>query len=601
MKRLLAATLMLSLFFGATAPGQNLGGGINNVGNISGNITPTSTPPGSPAFGATWLSSNLAYMRTDPRPLAHVAVVRPSVNAQEPVVWLANNLYNMMFTSSGLEYTSCPVTSDPLASFNAVASINSATFTVTAVNSGTIQPGMIIDAGNNGTSILPYGTNGTTGTGGIGTYQLSVGIGTSSSQNRSGSFWSQPVTVIGNGQGGVNDAAAHSNIYIEGSTLYSYFVDTNTNAVDVATASITTPTVWTYQNQIVSGSGIGSGTTNGNPRVVKNGSIYYLFQEGLNFDTFPGEGLTDSWQEFECTSSSPLGPFTGCTELTSLRPGPNASESDMSIVQQNGIWMAYYHSQIWGRVLPSDIYVAANANIAADTWVPGNHRTALLKRTNNYEVDQTADPKLVQSPGGAWYMFYTAGDNTSGGQGFHIMAVPLLPTLMQWDGNEWVPADLGDNNAPPARNAQNIYFQENVPWLSPSGSSSAGTWNLETATVPGGYLRYNSSNAQNDSIQWDTFLPPGTYALTLNYQTGSTNAVFTIALSDGTNQNFPVAIGTLDAYSASPSTASNTLSFTIYGTETMRRRIRFLAATRNASSTGWTLADYGWTITKTDF
>jgi hypothetical protein len=54
---------------------------------------------------------------------------------------------------------------------------NNGTMTVTAIGSGTIQPGMLL-VGTNvmaGTGVESYGTGGTTGTGGTGTYKVSIG------------------------------------------------------------------------------------------------------------------------------------------------------------------------------------------------------------------------------------------------------------------------------------------------------------------------------------------------------------------------------------------------------------------------------------------
>lgn len=566
----------------------------NNAANLTG-IIPTSTPPANPSVGATWLSSNLANMTVDPSPLAHIPLLG-GITGQEPNVWYANGVYNLLYSSSSLMYSSCSGTKDPLTGFSAIGSTSGTTLTITAINSGSIQIGMIISFGGNNTTITSFGT----GNGAIGTYTISGSVGTIASSTVLGSFWSNPVTVLGGGNGGVTDALAHSSIYIEGSTLYAYFVDTVTNAVGVATAPLSTPTVWIYQNQIVAGTGIGSGTSNGNPRVVLSLGTYYLFQEGLNFDTMPGDGLTDSWQEFECTSTSPLGPFTGCSQLFSLRSGPNSSESNVCIIQQNSTWIAYYHTQPWGRSLPSQIYVATNTNIATDSWIVQNNSSPLIKLSHSYEVDQVADPKLVQSPGGPWYVFFTAGDNTSGGLGFHIMGARLLPALMQWNGTQWINATTTYNNTPPIKNSSDYFFKQNIPFLSPSGVASTGSWALEAATVPGGYLRYNSSNAVNDALQWDIFLPAGTFNLDVYYQTSAAGGINTIKLSDGTNANFPISVGTIDTYSASPSVGHSTLSFILYGTESIRRRMRFQALTKNASSSGFTLADYGWTITRTD-
>jgi hypothetical protein len=79
------------------------------------------TPPTSPAAGQVWLSSRFKDVKA-PDASAHNRVLSPGGGTegawlQEPQVWVANGLFNMLYTGGVgpeyLFYASCPETSDP--------------------------------------------------------------------------------------------------------------------------------------------------------------------------------------------------------------------------------------------------------------------------------------------------------------------------------------------------------------------------------------------------------------------------------------------------------------------------------------------------------
>jgi len=119
-----------------------------------------------------------------------------------------------------------------------------------------------------------------------------------------------------------------------------------------------------------------------------------------------------------------------------------------------------------------------------------------------------------------------------------------------------------------------------LPWN--SSVITQGTWEavLSSERVNYYYFR-NSSNAQNDQIDYKVFLAAGTYTLRIVTATSAAYAIITI-LIDG------VSIGTIDLYSAATVNyvlkSLTEISISLAGLKTLS----FKVATRNASNTtGW--------------
>ena len=97
------------------------------------------------------------------------------------------------------------------------------------------------------------------------------------------------------------------------------------------------------------------------------------------------------------------------------------------------------------------------------------------------------------------------------------------------------------------------------------------------------FIRYNSSNAQNDELDYDVVLAAGTWTIETMHITASDNAIITVNLGSTT-------VGTYDAYSSGM--AGNVCSAItgIAVATTAKYRLRLIAATRNGSNTtGWSL------------
>lgn len=489
-------------------------------------VAPSTSAPVSPAVGDVWLSSRVIDSKIDPSPSGRVAVkVSPG---QEPSVWFANGLYNMIYTHGPqFRYGSATNPMDPA----------SWTFAGSA--------------------------------------------------------------FLGSGAGGFANGVGHSGVFIEGSTLYLYFVDTTANTVRVATAPITTPTVWTVSGTVLM-TAI-SGNPFGNLFVVKDASTYRLFVEYLKTVTMPGDGVTVPWQTGMATSSSPTTAFTlQIDAYATLRPfngvGPGGSVSGCWIAKEGETWVMFYHGGSWARSLPNDIYRATSTNLATDSWVPTDQGLPVVRRAADVEVDQVADPFVCVGPGGTAYLFWEGYDNRT--QASVLMCSPFQPTLMRWDGVRWVRV-AGTGTQASQRPVDGPWHVEGPPLH--RGLRKVGSWINEVYSGGlGNMRRYNSSAANLDSIEFDVTLSPGVWVLTWFTIRENNNGIVKIDIDDGAGGWYITNIATLDTYNAA--TLNNQVSehtFTVYGTETIRRSLRFKVDGKNASSSGYFMKDHGWYLTRT--
>jgi hypothetical protein len=465
-------------------------------------------------------------------------------DGQEASIWVANNQYNMMYTLGGyLQYRSCPYNSDPTVPTN----------------------------------------------------------------------WSNPVSCIGNTFGGESGNCAHSFVYVEGSVLYCYYTQLSTQNVRVAIASISTPTVWAGNVTVFTGP-YGGVSSNGNACVVKSNGVYYMMLESIFADTLTGEGFTNAWQVGVLSCVTPTGTFTNVVKpLLTMKPGYHGSASCGQLFFENGQWVHVFHGTGWGRTaFPTDLFVATSPSLTTDTWTLRNGGYPVGTRKTKWEVDQVADPFIVTGPNNIQYLFYEGADNRFP---FFRMAVTALPPtwLLADAGVNPKRAGLGYTQPPPAAfdYAAGPWLITNEPWTSPQGhpGTATGTWAIDATLtgVPGGCRRYNSSNASTDTIQWEVQLSPGQWQFDLYYQKSPAGGIGRI-LMDSSNNSVSVNLtvdgspSTVDTYAASVINYNKaSFTFNVYGFEPMRRRLVFWVNSKNASSSGFTLADHGWCFTRMDF
>ena len=463
-------------------------------------------------------------------------------DGQEATLWIANGKYNMLFTLGGyLQLRTCPYTADPTVAAN----------------------------------------------------------------------WTAPASCIGNGNGGEAGNCAHSFVYVEGSTLYCYYTQLSSQNIRVATATTAAPTVWTGNATVYSGA-YGGNVSNGNACVVKSGGVYYMLLEAIFADTLTGEGYTNAWQVGMLSCATPTGTFTNVIKpLLTMKPGYHGSASCGQLFYENGQWVHLYHGTGWGRTaFPTDLFVATSPSLTTDTWTVQNGGYPIATRKTRWEVDQIADPFVIEGPNGIKYLFYEGADNRAGT--FRMAVTTLLPVWMQTDGAYPKRAAVGYTQPPPQAfdYAAGPWTISNQPWTSPQGhpGTATGTWAIDAtvANVPGNCRRYNSSAALNDLIQWEVLLSPGQWQLEVWYQKGPTGGIARL-LGDNSagvgaiNFTTDGTPSTIDTYAASVANYQKaTFTFNVYGFEPIRRRFTIQVTGKNASSTGYVFADFGWTFTRLD-
>ena len=435
--------------------------------------------------------------------------------------------------------------------------------------------------------------------------------------------WSAPVAIIGQGVGGYAGTPQHSWVLVDGQNLYCYFCDVNNQYGWCASANINAPTVWTTlgtQTSLLPG----LHTNNGNFCVVKYNGLYYMWLDCV--ENVLGYQV---YQIALCTCTSPTGPFnviinplTSLAFPTSGQPTGGAVPGGPFVQYEaaTGYFVYYGHGGSWGAgYYPNNMYrlYCTPANLGTDNWIPLDGGYPFMVCAGAYEIDQIADPFLIQGPTGTQYLFYEGGNNRNGL--FQLSVVALVPKLMQKSGPNWIPAEAGfDPNPVFISPYLNWNFSFNAAAF-PLGTGAysapinVGTWVLDT-TAANDYLfnalSYNSSAAQNDFIGFDCQPAPGYWTMELVVHTGPNQGIITVGFNGGSGQTPPggmiydLPIGptnVIDCYS--PTDVYNVrfsiTNIQIGGITTARRRIILQVATKNASSGGYGLGWHSITMFRT--
>ncbi|HZL38021.1 MAG TPA: hypothetical protein VFC78_22085, partial [Tepidisphaeraceae bacterium] len=307
-----------------------------------------------------------------------------------------------------------------------------------------------------------------------------------------------------------------------------------------------------------------------------------------------GGGTIFTWAVGMLTCATPTGTFAQqISHLETLRVKGYSSVSGPDMHFENGVWVMYYHAEEWANSAPDNIYRAISTTLAADAWTPLANSSPVIRRAHAYEAGLAADASVAQGPGGSWFAAWSSLNNrTSRGS---IMLSPMLPSLRQWDGEEWQPAQR-QNPSPIVTPEHALWRIENhMPWA--GVESYSGGWTLDDN--PGGWGPRYYSSGQGNYIAYDVILAPGTWRLEIFTQTGPVQADLTVDVDNGDSfWNLPT-LGVLSCYAASTTAAVmvGPLTFTLAGSETVRRILRFSALTRNAANTtGWWTQLQGWVL-----
>ncbi len=432
--------------------------------------------------------------------------------------------------------------------------------------------------------------------------------------------WSAGTVVLGGGVGGEASTAEHSWVLVYNNTLYLYYVDSTQENLYCATASISTPQTFTKQAQkILAGSSIPGNTSTviGDISVFESGGTFYLFA-----DYSPA---IYGYSIALCTSPSPVAAFTvQIAPLTSLRQTiPVSGVTHDNEYSSSGSWVGldfdgvtvvmYYHCTAYGvQTIPTDIYRATIplSEIMTDNWTQTDLGLPILSRTANNETQQVADPFVYCPSTGGIYLFYEASNNYAN-SGNLLYVVQLKPGQLQWDGYKWVRSDIRSDYIRPLCEYAAFINQSMVAALQPAGAPVApaviGTWVLDY-TVANAYVygavSYNSSAAQNDQIQFDVWVYPGLYRLYLVGTTGPAQGIITIMLdSEFTGAGFiGQSWNTIDTYSSSLTynVALGGAEVQVNGYGPFHARMAWKMATKNASSSGYSLAWNSWLLVKVE-
>lgn len=253
--------------------------------------------------------------------------------------------------------------------------------------------------------------------------------------------------VIGGGAASFANNAYHGTIYIEGGTLYFYFVDATANTtINVATSTMANPTVWTTSglgNPVVST--FFNTSSFGSPRVFKLApSSYVMFLEAA-YDSA-------AFQMTMLTATNPLGPWTVLNyPMYTLWPNPQVNQgatnggiygtvSGAQVFQEGNTFIMYYHGGAdnpYGAY-PTFVYRAYTTDPALMNWTVDLVNQPFIRQVKVDETEQIANVAMVQDPGQGWWAFYGSNNN----EGFtvgNINVMRLQQTLKQWDGVQWSP------------------------------------------------------------------------------------------------------------------------------------------------------------------
>jgi len=154
---------------------------------------------------------------------------------------------------------------------------------------------------------------------------------------------------------------------------------------------------------------------------------------------------------------------------------------------------------------------------------------------------------------------------------------------LQWDtvDAEWVELWRTDAAEKKLLHPRLIQFD---PFIR-TGTTGTYTFVLSASLIY--QTEVNSSGAQNDHMDFETYLAAGTYTFTLIHSKGSNRGIYTVYIDDDTGTPGTTSVGTIDGYNAG-TTFNNVDTITsISNTIGGNKRIRIRMNTKNASSSSY--------------
>jgi len=233
-----------------------------------------------------------------------------------------------------------------------------------------------------------------------------------------------------------NPAVHHSTIVI-GSTIYIFYIGSPNTSVKLATAPLSDPSNVTLVGTVLTSAALGTSVEFGNSCVIELNGVYRMYIEYAA----PSYG----WQMAIAECATIDGTYTYLTAaVSSLQPsfgtgsivGGTNGVSGMQVFRENGELVAWYHSSD-SNEQGSEIYVATSPESDGFNWTIKNNGYPVIRRALPQEVDQAADPCVLELKGGGFEVLFDAYDNASGV--CYITAAHLSPQFHEFDGNRWRP------------------------------------------------------------------------------------------------------------------------------------------------------------------
>jgi hypothetical protein len=224
-----------------------------------------------------------------------------------------------------------------------------------------------------------------------------------------GLTWSQYGSnpVLGQGGSGYAGDVFEPFIVLIGATYHCYFTDAAGGNLKHSTSS--DGLTWVTPTQIIASNAYAWEQSWGNPYVWKEGATWYgLFEYRVPVDSM--------WQTSLFTSSDGLSWTLDTQPISSLQPVANGDVGGPFMMQPtptfDGIYYLWYHGNVTGLTLPTDLYRATSPDLV--TWTKLNSSTPLLTHSGSApEEDQVSDPTLVEFNGQSFLYFIAVNNATN--------------------------------------------------------------------------------------------------------------------------------------------------------------------------------------------
>lgn len=217
-----------------------------------------------------------------------------------------------------------------------------------------------------------------------------------------GLHWQQQGIVLGRGHGGVAGRVEHSTVVRVGTVYYCYFASDNNSSLWRATSP--DGAHWSDMRLVLGQHTVPWATGWNNTAVWRTGGRWLMLAE---YGQAAGPwllALATSPDGLRWTFAPGDHPLVG---LAVVPGGTTGGPWLVPPTRPGGLYALWYHASPVAGELPTDIYQASSADLRH--WQPLASSPSLARRLPG-EVDQVADPCMVESPRGR-FLYYDGVDN----------------------------------------------------------------------------------------------------------------------------------------------------------------------------------------------